>query len=164
MGALVSIIMGSKSDWPIMENAANTLQEFGVAHEALVFSAHRTTDACLAHVRGLEKRGVKVLIAAAGGAAHLPGVCAAVTTLPVIGVPIESPALKGLDSLLSIVQMPAGIPVPTMAIGKAGAVNSALSAISILALLDPALGAALQKYRAKQAEKVLTDNVLKQYP
>jgi 5-(carboxyamino)imidazole ribonucleotide mutase len=154
MGALVSIIMGSKSDWPIMENAANTLQEFGVAHEALVFSAHRTTDACLAHVRGLEKRGVKVLIAAAGGAAHLPGVCAAVTTLPVIGVPIESPSLKGLDSLLSIVQMPAGIPTATFAIGKAGAINAALFAIAMLATENTALAEKLRAFRQNQTDTV----------
>src|SRR3712207_5901932 len=125
---LVAIIMGSKSDWSTMETAAETLKEFGVAHETRIVSAHRTPDLLFEFAKGAEDRGIEVIIAGAGGAAHLPGMCASQTVLPVLGVPVESKALKGLDSLLSIVQMPAGIPVGTLAIGQAGATNAALLA------------------------------------
>jgi 5-(carboxyamino)imidazole ribonucleotide mutase len=152
---LVSIIMGSKSDWETMTHASKTLDEVGVAHEVRMLSAHRTPDQLFEYVKSAETRGMKVFIAAAGGAAHLAGVVAAKTILPVLGVPIESPALKGLDSLLSMVQMPAGIPVGTLAIGKAGAVNAALFATAILAIREPSYRDAITAYRSAQAQKVL---------
>ncbi|MBQ9450317.1 MAG: 5-(carboxyamino)imidazole ribonucleotide mutase [Bacteroidales bacterium] len=149
----VSIIMGSKSDWEVMSVACETLDQFGVPYEKKVISAHRTPQFFCEYMAAARDRGVSVVIAGAGGAAHLPGMCAAMTSLPVIGVPIRSKALNGLDSLLSIVQMPSGVPVATMAID--GAKNAALYAVSILALQDPALAAALEDFRKKQAEKVL---------
>lgn len=158
---LVSILMGSKSDWPIMENAAIILDSLGIGCEAHVLSAHRTPDALFAYIKKAEELGVEVIIGGAGGAAHLPGVIAAKTLLPVIGVPIPSQAFNGMDSLLSIVQMPGGIPVATMAVGKAGAVNAGLFAASILALQNPAYCLAIQKYREQQAEKILAESQLK---
>ncbi|MSQ94921.1 MAG: 5-(carboxyamino)imidazole ribonucleotide mutase [Gemmataceae bacterium] len=152
---LVGIIMGSQSDWETMKNAADMLRKLDVPYEANVMSAHRTPDLVLDYCSKAEGRGMKVIIAAAGGAAHLAGVAAAKTTLPVLGVPIQSKALNGLDSLLSIVQMPAGIPVGTLAIGNAGATNSALLAAAILALSDPALSKRLKQYREEMAAKVL---------
>ncbi|HZZ81240.1 MAG TPA: 5-(carboxyamino)imidazole ribonucleotide mutase [Gemmataceae bacterium] len=152
---LVGIIMGSQSDWECMKNAADMLKKLGVTHEAKVMSAHRTPDMVLEYAAGAESRGMKVIIAAAGGAAHLAGVIAAKTTLPVLGVPIQSKALQGLDSLLSMVQMPAGIPVGTLAIGNAGATNAALFAAAILALNDSGVAQRLKDYRAEQARKVL---------
>jgi 5-(carboxyamino)imidazole ribonucleotide mutase len=152
---LVGILMGSQSDWETMKNAAQMLEQLGIPHEAKVLSAHRTPDQTLAYASGAEARGIKVLIAGAGGAAHLAGVVAAKTLLPVLGVPIESKALHGMDSLLSIVQMPGGIPVGTLAIGNAGATNAALLAAAILAIGDPALRQRLHAFRAQQAEKVL---------
>lgn len=152
---LVGIVMGSASDWPVMDATARLLDEFGVATERRALSAHRTPDAALEWGRGAVGRGLKVIIAAAGGAAHLAGVMAAVTPLPVLAVPMESASLKGLDSLLAMVQMPGGIPVATFAIGKPGAVNAALFAVSILAQSDERLRAALDKYRADQTRKVL---------
>jgi 5-(carboxyamino)imidazole ribonucleotide mutase len=152
---LVGIIMGSKSDWETMAHAARTLERLGVAHEVRVLSAHRTPDALFEYVGSAAGRGLEVLIAGAGGAAHLPGVAAAKTLLPVLGVPIESAALKGLDSLLSMVQMPAGIPVGTLAIGRAGAVNAALFAAAILAGKHPEFQQALRRYRDEQAQAVL---------
>jgi 5-(carboxyamino)imidazole ribonucleotide mutase len=149
----VSIIMGSKSDWGVMSAACETLDSFGVPYEKKVISAHRTPEFFLDYMKGARGRGVDVVIAGAGGAAHLPGMCAAMTSLPVIGVPIKSAALNGLDSLLSIVQMPSGVPVATMAID--GAKNAALYAVSILALGDEDLAARLTEFRKKQAEKVL---------
>ena|SRR5436189_3245367 len=153
--ALVSIIMGSKSDWPTMEVASETLTEFGVAHETKIVSAHRTPDLLFEFAKSAESRGVEVIIAGAGGAAHLPGMCASQTVLPVLGVPIESKALKGLDSLLSIAQMPAGVPVGTLAIGQAGAKNAALLAISILANSHPGLRKKLHSFRSQQTKTVL---------
>jgi 5-(carboxyamino)imidazole ribonucleotide mutase len=152
---LVIVIMGSKSDWDTMKHAAEMLQKLDVPHEAKVMSAHRTPDLVLDYAASAEGRGLKVIIAAAGGAAHLAGVAAAKTILPVLGVPIQSKALQGLDSLLSMVQMPAGIPVGTLAIGNAGATNAALFAAAILALTDPALAQRLKDYRAEQARKVM---------
>jgi len=152
---LVSILMGSKSDWPMMEQAALTLDALQISYEARVLSAHRTPDALFQYVESAEERGLEVIIAGAGGAAHLPGVIAAKTLLPVIGVPMPSQALNGIDSLLSIVQMPAGIPVATMAIGKPGAVNSALFAAAILSVKNPVYRARLKKYREKQAQAIL---------
>lgn len=149
----VSILMGSKSDWEVMSAACDTLDEFGVPYEKKVISAHRTPQYFCDYMAGARDRGVSIVIAGAGGAAHLPGMAAAMTTLPVIGIPIKSAALNGLDSLLSIVQMPSGIPVATMAIN--GAKNAALQAISILALQDADLAAKLEDFRRKQAEKVL---------
>jgi 5-(carboxyamino)imidazole ribonucleotide mutase len=157
---LVSIVMGSKSDWPVMEQASLILNDFGIAHEARALSAHRTPDALFDYLKDAESRGVEVIIAAAGGAAHLPGVVAGKTVLPVIGVPMAS-VLDGIDSLLSIAQMPGGIPVATMAIGKAGAVNSALFAASILSVKHSDYRDAIKKYREKQAKKVLEDSLLK---
>jgi 5-(carboxyamino)imidazole ribonucleotide mutase len=152
---LVGIIMGSASDWPTMRHAADLLEEFGVPHEERVVSAHRTPDLLFSYADEAASRGLKVIIAGAGGAAHLPGMCAAKTLLPVLGVPIESRVLKGVDSLLSIVQMPAGIPVATLAIGEAGAKNAGLLAVSILALSDPSLMAKLQAFRDRQTQAVL---------
>ena len=149
----VSILMGSKSDWEVMSAACDTLDEFGVPYEKKVISAHRTPQYFCDYMAGARDRGVSIVIAGAGGAAHLPGMAAAMSTLPVIGIPIKSTALNGLDSLLSIVQMPSGIPVATMAIN--GAKNAALHAISILALQDADLAAKLEDFRRKQAEKVL---------
>ncbi len=148
--ALVGIIMGSTSDWPTMEHAARTLGDFGIAWEAEVVSAHRTPDKLYAYAAEARGRGLKCIIAGAGGAAHLPGMTAALTDLPVLGVPVESKALKGMDSLLSIVQMPGGIPTATFAIGKAGAINAALFATAMLAGENPALLEKLQAFRANQ--------------
>jgi 5-(carboxyamino)imidazole ribonucleotide mutase len=156
--ALVAVMMGSKSDWEVMKNAADTLSNFGIAHEVRVLSAHRTPDECAEYVRTAEGRGVQVIIAAAGGAAHLAGVVAAHTILPVLAVPMSS-ALQGLDSLLSMVQMPAGIPVGTLAIGKPGAVNAALFAVAILARSNADLRTRLTEYRAEQARKVLAEKL-----
>ncbi len=156
---LVAIIMGSKSDWDVMHVAADTLVKFEVPHESRVMSAHRTPDLVTEFVSGAEGRGLEVLIAAAGGAAHLAGVAAAHTLLPVLGVPMESASLKGLDSLLSTVQMPAGIPVGTLAIGKPGATNAALLAIAVLANKRPELREKLRKYRAEQAEKIRNEKL-----
>ena len=150
----IGIIMGSRSDWETMRHAAETLETLGVAHEAKVVSAHRTPDRLYDYAKGAQARGLKVVIAGAGGAAHLPGMCAAMTPLPVLGVPVESKALSGMDSLLSIVQMPAGIPVGTLAIGKAGAVNAALLAAAILATNDAALAERLADWRASQTQSV----------
>jgi 5-(carboxyamino)imidazole ribonucleotide mutase len=151
---LVGIIMGSQSDWPTLQHAADTLEKLGVAVETRIVSAHRTPDRLAAYAKGADARGVRVIIAGAGGAAHLPGMCAAWTTLPVLGVPVESHALSGMDSLLSIVQMPAGVPVGTLAIGRAGAINAALLAAAILALGDAGLAGRLAEYRAKQTAAV----------
>jgi 5-(carboxyamino)imidazole ribonucleotide mutase len=156
---LVSIIMGSKSDWETMQHAAQMLSQFGVAHECRVLSAHRTPRATVDYISTAEDRGVQVIVAAAGGAAHLAGVAAAHTVLPVLGVPMQSPALQGMDSLLSTVQMPAGIPVGTLAIGKAGAVNAALLAIAILANSRPPLRDKLRQYRDEQTRKILKETL-----
>lgn len=150
----VAIIMGSQSDWATMRHAAETLDALGVAHDARIVSAHRTPDRMVAFAKGAREAGFKVVIAGAGGAAHLPGMTASLTSLPVFGVPVESKALSGQDSLLSIVQMPAGIPVGTLAIGRAGAVNAALLAAAVLALGDDALAGRLDAWRAKQAGAV----------
>ena len=151
---LVAVIMGSQSDWATMRHAAETLTALGVSHEALIVSAHRTPDRLVAFAKGAKSRGYKVVIAGAGGAAHLPGMAASMTPLPVFGVPVESKALSGQDSLLSIVQMPAGVPVGTLAIGRAGAVNAALLAAAVLALNDEALAARLDAWRTAQADAV----------
>jgi len=151
---LVGIIMGSQSDWSTMTHAAQTLDRLGVPHEVRIVSAHRTPDRLRDYATTARARGLNVIIAGAGGAAHLPGMCAAWTALPVLGVPIESHALKGMDSLLSIVQMPAGIPVGTLAIGRAGAINAALLAAAILATADPDLAARLDSLRAEQTAAV----------
>lgn len=156
---VVGILMGSKSDWEVMRLASDTLTQLGVASECRVISAHRAPDALWEYISHAEARGLRVIIAGAGGAAHLPGVIAAKTTLPVLGVPMQSKALQGLDSLLSIVQMPAGIPVGTLAIGSAGSVNAALLAAAILALSDTAVKTSLEDYRRKQTEKVLAATV-----
>jgi 5-(carboxyamino)imidazole ribonucleotide mutase len=156
---LVNIIMGSKSDWETMQHASQTLLNFGVKHECRVLSAHRTPKAAAEYISSAQERGVEVIIAAAGGAAHLAGVAAAHTVLPVLGVPMQSPALQGMDSLLSTVQMPAGIPVATLAIGKPGAINAALFAVAILAGSRPALRESLQQYRKEQAEKILKETL-----
>ena len=153
--AIVSVIMGSKSDWPTMEHASVLLSEFGVEHETKIVSAHRTPDLLFDFAKSAEERGIEVIIAGAGGAAHLPGMCASQTVVPVLGVPIESRALKGIDSLLSIAQMPAGVPVGTLAIGEAGAKNAALLAISILANSRPELRKKLRAFRNKQTRAVL---------
>ncbi|MBK7814893.1 MAG: 5-(carboxyamino)imidazole ribonucleotide mutase [Rhodocyclaceae bacterium] len=152
---VVGIVMGSDSDWPIMKACAETLKQFGVAHEARVLSAHRTPDAALEYAATAQARGVKVLIGAAGGAAHLAGVLAAKTELPVLAVPMPSKHLGGFDSLLAMVQMPGGIPVATFAIGEAGATNAALFAVSMLALSDADMAKKLSDFRRKQTEKVL---------
>lgn len=151
---LVGIIMGSQSDWPTMKHASETLQTLGVPHEARIVSAHRTPKRLTEYAEGARDRGLKVIIAGAGGAAHLPGMAAAMTPLPVFGVPIESKALKGMDSLMSIVQMPAGVPVGTLAIGRAGAVNAALLAAGVIALSDPEVARKLDDWRAHQTAAV----------
>lgn len=151
---LVAIVMGSQSDWPTMSRAAEALDKLGVAYDARVVSAHRTPDRLVAFAKGAAAEGFKVVIAGAGGAAHLPGMVASMTHLPVLGVPVQSKALSGQDSLLSIVQMPAGIPVGTLAIGEAGATNAGLLAAAILATNDPALAERLQAYRAEQTASV----------
>jgi len=152
---LVGIIMGSTSDWETMEHAAKTLEQLGVPHETRVVSAHRTPDLLFEYASSAEQRGIEVIIAGAGGAAHLPGMTASKTVLPVLGVPVESKALKGLDSLLSIAQMPGGIPVGTLAIGKAGAINAALLAAAILGDKYPEIREALRKFRESQTANVL---------
>jgi 5-(carboxyamino)imidazole ribonucleotide mutase len=150
----VGIVMGSQSDWETMRHAAETLGKLGIANERRIVSAHRTPKRLVAYAESARGRGVQVIIAGAGGAAHLPGMLASMTSLPVLGVPVESAALKGLDSLLSIVQMPGGIPVGTLAIGKAGAINAALLAASILALNDRKIALALDRWRARQTKDV----------
>jgi 5-(carboxyamino)imidazole ribonucleotide mutase len=152
---LVGVVMGSRSDWETMEHAASVLTELGVPHEVQVVSAHRTPDLLFRYAEEAVGRGIQVIVAGAGGAAHLPGMLAAKTRLPVFGVPVQSKALNGMDSLLSIAQMPAGIPVGTLAIGRAGAVNAGLLATAVLALNDPALAGALDAYRARQTRTVL---------
>src|SRR3954470_23354744 len=156
---LVVVLMGSKSDWDVMRQTDETLTTFGVPHECRVLSAHRTPSETAEYIEQAEGRGVEVVIAAAGGAAHLAGVCAAHTVLPVLGVPMESAALKGMDSLLSTVQMPAGIPVGTLAIGPAGARNAALLAVAILANSRPELRAKLKQFRADQKQKILKETL-----
>lgn len=155
----VAVIMGSRSDWETMRHASDILTQLGVAHECQVVSAHRTPDLLFEFVSNAEARGIKVIIAGAGGAAHLPGMAAAKTTLPVLGVPVQSRALQGLDSLLSIVQMPRGVPVGTLAIGESGAVNAALLAAAILALEDSAVRQQLKAYRARQTAQVLEERL-----
>ena len=154
---LVGIIMGSSSDWETMEHAAKTLKDLGVPHETRVVSAHRTPDLLFEYASSAEKRGIEVIIAGAGGAAHLPGMTSSKTVLPVLGVPVESKTLKGLDSLLSIAQMPGGVPVGTLAIGKAGAINSALLAAAILGTKHPEIREALRRFREAQTERVLAN-------
>jgi 5-(carboxyamino)imidazole ribonucleotide mutase len=156
---LVGILMGSQSDWGTMRHAAQTLQRLGVPHETRIVSAHRTPERLARYASGARERGIQVIIAGAGGAAHLPGMCAAWSPLPVLGVPVESHSLKGLDSLLSIVQMPAGVPVGTLAIGRAGAVNAALLAAAILALADPGIATRLGALRAEQTAAVANEPV-----
>ena len=153
--ALVGLIMGSKSDWDTMQHAAQILDVLGVPHETKIVSAHRTPDLLFEYAASAEQRGIEVIIAGAGGAAHLPGMTAAKTTLPVLGVPVESKALQGIDSLLSIVQMPAGVPVGTLAIGKPGAINAALLAASIVAISRPDVRERLRAFRAEQTNAVL---------
>lgn len=155
MSAQVGVIMGSKSDWSTMCHAVEVLDKLGIAHEVQVVSAHRTPDLLFSYAEGASERGIRVIIAGAGGAAHLPGMCAAKTHLPVLGVPVQSSMLSGVDSLLSIVQMPAGVPVATLSIGKAGAINAALLAASILSDGHPEILHALQEYRRQQTENVL---------
>lgn len=154
---LVGIIMGSQSDWDTMQHTADTLSQLGIRHETQVVSAHRTPDLLFDYVSRAESRGIKIIIAGAGGAAHLPGMAASKTSLPVFGVPVQSQALQGIDSLLSIVQMPAGVPVGTLAIGKAGAVNAALLAASVLGLSDSEIKSSLNSFRTTQTEKVLAN-------
>lgn len=159
---LVAIMMGSKSDWTIMQEASSVLDQFNIPHEARALSAHRTLDAVFEYIQSAEKRGVEVFIAAAGGAAHLPGVLAAKTLLPVLGVPMPSSTFtNGLDALLSMVQMPAGIPVGTLAVGKAGAINAAILSVSILGNKYPTYRQALKQYREKQAQTVLENAQLR---
>lgn len=153
---LVGVIMGSRSDWETMRHTVETLDALGVPNETRVVSAHRTPDLLFEYASGAQARGIRVIVAGAGGAAHLPGMVSAKTTLPVLGVPVESKALQGIDSLLSIVQMPAGVPVGTLAIGKAGAINAALLATAILAIEDPALRHALETFRETQTQAVLS--------
>ena len=157
MNPLVGLIMGSTSDWSTLEHAANTLDALGVPHEVRVVSAHRTPDLLFEYAASAEARGLEVIIAGAGGAAHLPGMVAAKTVLPVLGVPVQSQALNGLDSLLSIVQMPGGIPVGTLAIGKAGAINAALLAAALLGNKYPAIREAVREFRTRQTERVLAE-------
>ena len=152
---LVGIIMGSSSDWDTMRHAADTLEQLGVPHETKVVSAHRTPKRLYEYANSARQRGLKAIIAGAGGAAHLPGMTASMTALPVLGVPVESQALKGMDSLLSIVQMPAGVPVGTLAIGKAGAINAALFAAAMLATADPELAERLDRWRERQTGSVV---------
>lgn len=159
MSALVGIIMGSQSDWATMQHAADTLTALGVPFEAEVVSAHRTPDKLFSYAENARARGIEVIIAGAGGAAHLPGMCAAKTSLPVLGVPVQSQALNGLDSLLSIVQMPGGVPVGTLAIGKAGAINAALLATQILCGKHPEFLPVIEQFRDSQTEKVLAHPV-----
>ncbi len=159
MTAVVGIIMGSQSDWATMKHAADVLDELGVAYEKHIVSAHRTPDKLFSYAESAAERGLRVIIAGAGGAAHLPGMTAAKTRLPVLGVPVQSKALSGLDSLLSIVQMPKGIPVGTLAIGDAGAANAGLLAAAIVALADPALAQRLDAYRAAQTQRVLGEEL-----
>ncbi|MBM3724513.1 MAG: 5-(carboxyamino)imidazole ribonucleotide mutase [Acidobacteria bacterium] len=159
MSAIVGVIMGSRSDWETMRHASETLTALGVPHETRIVSAHRTPDLMRDYARSAEERGLKVIIAGAGGAAHLPGMTASHTVLPVLGVPVESHALKGQDSLLSIVQMPGGIPVGTLAIGRAGAINAALLAAAILATQDPELRERLRSWRQAQTARVLEDSL-----
>ena len=154
MGKPVAIIMGSQSDWAIMQHAADTLAALGIGCEALIVSAHRTPDRLYKFAKGARRKGFRVIIAGAGGAAHLPGMTAALTSLPVLGVPMSTHALEGKDSLLSIMQMPAGIPVGTLAIGKSGAINAALLAAAVLALSDPRLAKRLDQWRARQTAAV----------
>lgn len=156
---LVGIIMGSQSDWETMKNAADTLDKLGVPFETKIVSAHRTPDRLVAYAKSAQDRGLQVIIAGAGGAAHLPGMAASMTPLPVLGVPIESKSLKGMDSLLSIVQMPGGVPVGTLAIGKPGAINAGLFAASIVALNDDAVAQALDAWRAAQTDAVAQEPV-----
>ena len=156
MQPLVGLIMGSTSDWSTLENAANTLEALGVPYEVRVVSAHRTPDLLFEYAATVEERGIEVIIAGAGGAAHLPGMVAAKTVLPVLGVPVQSQALNGLDSLLSIVQMPGGIPVGTLAIGKAGAINAALLAAALLGNKYPAIREAVRDFRTRQTAQVLS--------
>jgi 5-(carboxyamino)imidazole ribonucleotide mutase len=156
---MVAVIMGSKSDWDVMKHCCDVLTQFGVPHEKRVLSAHRTPHAAAEFISGAEQRGVKIIIAAAGGAAHLAGVAAAHTILPVLGVPMESASLKGMDSLLSTVQMPGGIPVGTLAIGKPGATNAALLAVAILAIGDDALREKLRAFREEQSKKILAETL-----
>lgn len=151
---VVGVIMGSQSDWATLKAAADMLDGFGIAYEACIVSAHRTPERLMQYASSASKRGIRVIIAGAGGAAHLPGMAASMTTLPVLGVPVESKALKGMDSLLSIVQMPKGVPVGTLAIGEAGAANAGLMAASILALSDTRIAKALEVFRAKQTASV----------
>ncbi len=155
----VGVIMGSRSDWETMRHASMVLTELGVPHECRVVSAHRTPDLLFEYASSAEERGLQVIIAGAGGAAHLPGMVASKTTLPVLGVPVRSRSLSGVDSLLSIVQMPKGVPVGTLAIGEAGAVNAALLAVAILALSDPALAERLKAYRHRQTQRVLEEEL-----
>jgi 5-(carboxyamino)imidazole ribonucleotide mutase len=152
---LVGVVMGSRSDWPTMAGAAEVLERLGIAHEVRVVSAHRTPDLLFDYAATADRRGLRAIIAGAGGAAHLPGMLAAKTRVPVLGVPVQSKALSGLDSLLSIVQMPAGVPVATFAIGEAGARNAALFAVAMLATTDPVVAAALDRFRAEQTDAVL---------
>jgi 5-(carboxyamino)imidazole ribonucleotide mutase len=156
----VGILLGSKSDWDVMQHTARQLEQLKVPWEARALSAHRAPDALFAYLQEAPARGVEVIVAAAGGAAHLPGVCAAKTHLPVLGVPMESASLRGLDSLLAIVQMPAGVPVGTLAIGKPGAVNAALLAVAILGVKHPELRQAYRDFRQQQTAKVLADSAL----
>lgn len=158
-GAQVGIIMGSQSDWPIMKHAADILENLKIPFEKKIVSAHRTPDRLVTYAKTAKERGIKVIIAGAGGAAHLPGMTASMTSLPVLGVPVESKALKGMDSLLSIVQMPGGIPVGTLAIGKAGATNAALFAASILGISDPLAAEALENWRQSQTDAVADEPV-----
>ena len=155
MSALVGVIMGSKSDWSTLSHTADMLEKLGIPYEVKVVSAHRTPDLLFQYADEAESRGIEVIIAGAGGAAHLPGMCAAKTHLPVLGVPVQSAMLSGVQSLLSIVQMPAGIPVATLAIGKAGAINAALLSASILGATHPQFHAVLKKFRAEQTDSVL---------
>jgi 5-(carboxyamino)imidazole ribonucleotide mutase len=157
MSALVGVIMGSKTDWATLSHTVEMLDKLGIPNEVKVVSAHRTPDLLFQYAEQAAERGIQVIIAGAGGAAHLPGMCAAKTHLPVLGVPVQSAVLSGVDSLLSIVQMPAGIPVATLAIGKAGAVNAALLAASIIGLQQPEFHAALQKFRQEQTDSVLNN-------
>ncbi len=158
MSALVGVIMGSKSDWSTMSHTVDMLEKLGIPHEVKVVSAHRTPDLLFQYAEQADARGIEVIIAGAGGAAHLPGMCAAKTHLPVLGVPVQSSMLSGVDSLLSIVQMPAGIPVATLAIGKAGAINAALLAASILGHQHPQLHVALKQFRKDRTDAVLENS------